>query len=280
MANESYRYRSARRAPSHPWPSWHNHTGCFPRFSFCPAAGLSVERYRAAFAQEAGAWESFAITDHAFSIAVPDPVLAWPHVWYDDRASIAHFLDTGIAQSRFEEYLEFGRDLKRDKRFYFGMEIELDFNEEMLVPREVLDRMDVVIASIHHNPGEKAKWVERHFFHINRLVKIGADIIGHPVRHLAAYSSPANPLPREVIDETLDLVQGAGMAIEINAHVTQLQDDVQLVRGAYERGMQIAFSLDLHYPEEFGNWRYFEDVVEQSGIPYESLNLFKPKKRK
>ena len=46
------------------------------------------------------------------------------------------------------------------------------------------------------------------------------------------------------------------------------------------RGMVVAFSLDLHYPEEFGNWRYFEDVVELAGVDYGALNLYDPSKRR
>ena len=87
-------------------------------------------------------------------------------------------------------------------------------------------------------------------------------------------------VPMVFHDETLDRLHRAGMGIEINAHYPQLQDDVTLLRGAAARGMVVAFSLDLHYPEEFGNWRYFEDVVELSGVDYGALNLYDPSRRR
>ena len=148
------------------------------------------------------------------------------------------------------------------------------------MPESALGAMDIVIASIHHNPGEPEKWVERHFNQIDRMIGLPADIIGHPLRHLRAHSTPEKPLPAELIDETLDRLHRAGMGIEINAHYPQLQDDVALLRGAAARGMVVAFSLDLHYPEEFGNWRYFEDVVELAGVDYGALNLYDPSKRR
>ena len=282
MSHDRFVYRGIRpdRKPSHPWASWHNHTGSHPRFSFCPTPGLSIGRYRAALEREPEAWASFAITDHAFSIAIPDPSRSWPHFWYDDRAILDSCAATGETARRLEDYLEFGRSFRDGARFFLGMEIEADREGRLAVPESVLGAMDIVVASIHHNPGEPEKWVERHFNQVDRMVELPADVIGHPLRHLGAHSTPEKPLPSELIDETLDRLHRVGMGIEINAHVPQLQDDVPLLRGAAARGMVVAFSLDLHYPEEFGNWRYFEDVVEIAGVDYQALNLYDPSKRR
>jgi histidinol phosphatase-like PHP family hydrolase len=280
VSHESFIYRGLRpdRKPSRRWTSWHNHTGCHPRFSLCPTPGLSIARYRAALEREPEAWAGFAITDHAFSIAIPDPVLAWPHAWYDDRSILDRFAASGETARRVEAYREFGRSFRDGERFFWGMEVETDREGRPALPESVLDGMDIVIAVIHHNPGEPEKWVERHFEQVDRILNLPADIVGHPLRHLRAHSTPEKPLPAELIDETLDRLHRGGLGIEINAHVPQLQDDVPLLRGAAARGMVVAFSLDLHYPEEFGNWRYFEDVVELSGVDYDTLNLYDPSK--
>jgi histidinol phosphatase-like PHP family hydrolase len=282
MSHETFIYRGIRpdRKPSRPWSSWHNHTGSHPRFSFCPTPGLSIARYRTALEREPEAWSSFAITDHAFSIAIPDPPRSWPGGWYDDRAILDRFAGSGETARRVEAYLDFGRSFRDGARFFLGMEIEADREGRLAVPESALGAMDIVIASIHYNPGEPEKWVERHFDQIDRQIRLPADIVGHPLRHLRAHSTPEKPLPQELIDETLDRLHRGGMGVEINAHYPQLQDDVALLRGAAARGMVVAFSLDLHYPEEFGNWRYFEDVVELSGVDYGALNLYHPTKRR
>lgn len=271
-----YKSYHPTRKPSHPWPSWHNHTGSYPRFSFCSTLGLSIARYQAALEQEPEVWESFTITDHAFSIAIPDPSKAWPHFWYENGTDLDHYISSGEAGHRIEAYLEFCKTFRDGKRFFSGIELESDIRGRTAVPLDVLKQFDVVITSIHHNPGKSEEWVERHFFQLDKALKIPCDIIGHPIRHLRQHSSPERPLPMEIIRETLDRLQKAGVALEINAHYQQLHDDVLMLQGAFERGMQVAFSMDLHYPEEFGNWRYFEDVVEQSGITYDKLNLFTP----
>lgn len=273
-----YQSYNPTRKPSHKWRSWHNHTGCYPRFSFCPTVGLSIARYRAAFEQDPDVWESFAITDHAFSIAIPDPAKSWPHAWYENLETLQHYVETGETQRRFEQYREFGRTFRDGVRFFQGIEIESDREGHTAIPLESIQDFDVIIASIHHNPGDPAQWVERHFFQIDKALKLSCDIIGHPIRHLRTHSTPEQPLAKEIINETLDRIKRANVAVEINAHYSQIHDDVHLLQGAYERGMKVAFSMDLHYPEEFGNWRYFEDVVELSGIAYEKLNLFTPER--
>lgn len=262
--------------PTHKWASWHNHTGSYPRFSFCPTVGLSIARYEAAFEQEPDVWESFAITDHAFSIAIPNPNKSWPHNWYENGTDLDHYISTGEAGRRLEAYLAFCKTFRDGRKFFSGIEIESDIHGRTAVPLDVLKQFDLVIASIHHNPGNLEQWAERHFFQLDRALKIPCDIVGHPIRHLRQHSSPECPLPKEIIDETLDRIHNAGVALEINAHNPQLHDDVLMLQGAFERGMQVAFSMDLHYPEEFGNWRYFEDVVKRSGIEYDTLNLFAP----
>ena len=299
-----FRSYNPKRAPSRRWMSWHNHTGAFPRFSFCPTPGLSIGRYKAALeGADADAWEGFAITEHAFGIAIPDAALCWPHVWYNDTAVLDRCIADGTRDRRIRECLEYyksfcgGGDDSSDgsgssgggsnsggggaeprgdgKRFESGIEVEVNADGVAAIPFERLREFGgVVIASVHHAGGEFSSWAERHFFHLARALRIPADIAGHPVRGMSKYSSPANPLPKEIIDETLDMIRAAGMAVEINAHYPQLHDDVHLLQGAAERGMGVAFSMDLHYPEEFGNWRYFEDVAELAGVDLDKMKLF------
>jgi len=275
-----YTSYNPKRRPSHKWRSWHDHTGCYPRFSYCPTAGLSIARYEAAFEQEPDVWESFAITDHAFSIAIPDPSVSWPWAWYEDSSLLEKYIASGDTKRRLDQYMEFGKTFRDGVRFFQGIEIESDLRGRTAIPIEALKDFDIVIASVHHNPGDSGKWAERHFFQLEKALKIPCDIVGHPIRNMRSHSTPEKPLSKEIIGATLDLIKQAGAGIEVNAHYPQLQDDVPLLQGACERGMVVAFSMDLHYPEEFGNWRYFEDVVEQSGIAYDKLNLFMPKTKR
>lgn len=273
-------YWSQRKEPTHKWPSWHNHTGSFPRFSNCPTLGLSFERYKLDMEINKEAWELFAITDHAHAIAIDVPNIAWPYNWYDSFDIPERCYKAGITEERYRQYVERGDALRDGKKFFSGIEVEVDSQGRHLVPDWVWEHMDVVIGSVHHNPINEKTWVEDFFMYLDRILKLPCDYIGHPVRAISRFSTQTHTLPHEILDEVIKKLYDKGSALEINAHFPQFADDVYLLRRAYEKGMEIAFALDLHYPEEFGNWRYFEDVVEMSGIPYEKLKLFTPKKFK
>lgn len=273
-----YAYKSYKpmRAPTRRWPSWHNHTGAYPRFSFCPTPGLSVARYAAELDAMPDVWECFAITDHAFSIAIPDLDKAWPWAWYEDESILLKHRADGSTTARMAAYADVCAGLQREKGLYAGIEIEVNAHGHMALPEEFIRGFDIVVGSIHHNPGDPAQWIERHFTQLARVLELPCNIVGHPLRHLRSHSTPEKPLPDEVVEETLEMAKAAGVAIEINAHYPQIQDDVPLLRGACERGVEVAFSMDLHYPEEFGNWRYFEDVVELAGVGDKDMKLFAP----
>ena len=249
--------------------SWHNHTGAYPRFSPCATPGLSVARYKAAMeGPDRDAWAGFAITEHAFGIAVPHEVRCWPEHWFYERTAIKP--DT--VRRRIAKCLEYYAMFRDNKRFFTGIEVESDAAGAPAVPLKRLREFgDVVIAAVHCDMGDFPDWTARHFHHLDKALRIPADILAHPLRRLR----PQSPLPREIISETLDRINAAGMAVEINAHYTRIADDIPLLQGAAERGMRVAFSMDLHYPEEFGNWRYFEDVCERAGLdPDKDLKLF------
>jgi len=217
------------------------------------------------------AWAGFAITEHAFSIAITNASLCWPERWYNDRSLIV----PEIVERRIGECLAYYDTFRDNVRFHTGIEVESDVNGELAVPVERLREFGVVITSAHCDGGDFKDWIERHFHHLDKALRVPADILAHPLRRLWKRSSASAPLPREVISETLDRIHAAGMAVEINAHYPQLHDDVPLLQGAAERGMRVAFAMDLHYPEEFGNWRYFEDVCERAGIDLDrDLKLF------
>lgn len=276
--NKNCYYWSQRKEPTHKWPSWHNHTGSFPRFSYCPTPGLSVERYKLEMEINKEAWELFAITDHAHAIAITEPQIAWPYNWFESDAIPKRFAEAGITEERYRQYVQRGTALRNGETLFSGIEVEVDLYGRCLVPDWVWEHMDVVIGSMHHHPMGEKTWVEDFFKHFDRLMKLPCDFIGHPVRPLRSHSTQTHTLPHEVLDEVIKKLEEKGSALEINAHFPQFADDVYLLRRAYEKGLEIAFSLDLHYPEEFSNWRYFEDVVEMSEIPFDKLKLFTPKK--
>ena len=260
------------------WPSWHNHTGAGGRFSYCADPKISFSTYLDELKRPETHFSVFAITEHAYSMVSPVSNEAWPSVWFDKPEILEKNKDFII--NKMTLLLEEGKKYRDGVHVFQGLEVELDSRGKPAVPEEMIWKMDVVIGSVHFNPGPEEDWIERHFERLNALARFPFDIIGHPVRHLGSHSTRENPLPEHVISGTLDILEKNGIALEVNSHVMQIQDDSRLLSGAVERKVPVAFSLDMHTPDEFDKWTYFKNVVEESKVNPADIILFKPDSRR
>ena len=102
------------------WNSWHNHTGDGPRFSYCADAALTPEVYRRAL--RGGPWHAFALTEHAFAIALPDDA-PWPFQWYDQPERLwAH---RAFREDKTAQFLDRLGKVCDGSRIFGGLEVEV-----------------------------------------------------------------------------------------------------------------------------------------------------------
>ncbi|MHB9134441.1 MAG: hypothetical protein ACYDBB_25495 [Armatimonadota bacterium] len=227
---------------------------------------MSEDAYRRAL--RSGNWSAFAITDHAFSLALPDDE-PWPFQWFENPERL--WAQRTFREDKTAQYLEFLGRVTDSEQIFGGLEVEVACDGSLSMDSALWPYLDVVIGSIHHLPGDQSEWVDRYFEQLNMLLMYPIDILGHPFRNL----SRMGPIPDEVIDETLYLVKDIGVAIEINAHMPFERDADVLIRAA-EQGIRVAFGLDAHHRHELSLYTYFEEVVAKSGLPIEQVRLFKP----
>ena len=251
------------------WSSWHNHTGDDPRFSYCASADLTPEVYRRSL--RGGPWQSFAITEHAFALAIPEDECPWPHQWYHQPSRLWDYRD--FREEKTTQYLERMGKVCDGERIFSGLEVEVACDGSLSMEPLLWPYLDVVIGSIHYLPGAQAQWCEEHIAQMDSLLRYPIDILGHPFRVLAN----AGPVPDEIIDETLRRVKHAGVAIEINAHMPCCEVDAKVLARAVKLDLPVAFGLDAHNRGELLLYSYFEKVLETSGVqpddirPYQSV---------
>ena len=249
------------------WSSWHNHTGEDPHFSYCADCDLTPEVYRRLLRN--GVWQAFAITDHAFALALPDEEEPWPFQWFHTPERLwAH---RAYREDKTARYLERIAKVCDGQRIFSGMEVEVACDGTLSMEAALWPYLHVVIGSTHYLPGAHADWIEEYFRQLDMLLQYPIDILGHPFREL----SRAGDVPDEVIDETLLRARQVGVAIEINAHVPFARDS-HVVARATELGVRVAFGLDAHRRDELEMHRYFERVVLDSGIPPRNIRIFHP----
>lgn len=132
-----------------------------------------------------------------------------------------------------------------------GAEVEILADGSLDYPDEVLDELDVVIASLHSSLRQSRERITGRL--IAAIEHPHVDIIGHPSGRLIGRREAANL----DMDAILHAAAEAGVALEINAHPDRLDlNDAQAHRAA-ELGCLLAINTDAHQPEhlklrEFG----------------------------
>ncbi len=252
------------------WSSWHNHTGDGVRYSYCASRDLTLACYRRALCE--GPWQSFAITEHAFALAIPEDAEPWPHQWYHQPSRLWDYRE--FREHKTRQYLaRLARECDGE-HIFGGLEVEVDCDGSLIMEERLRPFFDVLIGSIHYLPGAQSHWYAQHIAHVEMLLRYPLDILGHPFRLI----SSIGPVPDEIIDETLLRAKQAGVAIEINAHMP-CEDDAKLLARAVQLDLPIAFSLDAHHRDELALYTYFEQVVAASGVNCDDIRFFHPAQR-
>lgn len=159
-----------------------------------------------------------------------------------DHAS-ALGLVNGLTPERLKAQLKEIQDVSRrfpDFRIYSGVEVDILRDGQLYLEDELLARLDVVIASVHDDVGDRAGEM------INRLVKAAVnphvDIIGHPTGRIIGRRPGATGDFRKVFQAAAD----SGTLLEINASPERLDLSEDMVYQAHRHGVKFAVSSDAH----------------------------------
>lgn len=186
--------------------------------------------------------EIIAITDHG--IKMPDA----PHPWYFQNIEI------------MPEEIDGVRVLK-------GVEaniIDLDGNLDM--PCELLDRLELVIASFHNPCLEPGSISENTEAVISAIKNPYVNIIGHP----------DNPIFPVSIDEVVAAAKEYGKLIELNnkSHLVRKGSEINALKFAQkakEYNAQVVFGSDAHISFEVGDFAVIMNIIKEVGLPEELI---------
>jgi DNA polymerase (family X) len=129
---------------------------------------------------------------------------------------------------------------------------ESDITEEGALdyPDYILERFDVIIASIHaRHKMNREQMTER----LLRALKLPVfKIWGHPLGRII----PSRPPFDCRMEEILDAVAESRAAVEVNGDPHRLDLEPRWIRGARERGIKFVISTDAHSTRALGYLRY------------------------
>lgn len=185
-----------------------------------------------AFAARARGLRCLAITDHSASLGV------------------ANGLSVERLRAQRREIDAVQAELGTNFSLLQGSEVEIRADGTLDYSDDVLEDLDVVVASLHTSLRQERARVTARLIHAiqNRHV----DVIGHPTGRLLPDREGAD-LDMEAV---LHAAAESGVALEVNANPQRLDLEDVYVKRALELGCLIAINTDAHHPDHFNLAHY------------------------
>jgi DNA polymerase (family 10) len=120
-----------------------------------------------------------------------------------------------------------------------GAEVDI-LRRGLDLPDDVLDRLDVVVCSLHHRDGQDGPELTRRILHAMEHPR--AQILGHPTGRRIGRRAPIGLDWGKLLDSALD----HGWAIEVNGQPERLDPPAPVLRRAAALGVPFAIDSDAH----------------------------------
>jgi len=183
-------------------------------------------------AAKARGYKYIAITDHSHSL------------------SITNGLTVERLRAQRREIEEARRIVGGGFRILHGTEMEINPDGSLDFPDEILDWLDIVVASVHRGLRQPGEEVTRRALGAIRNPRV--DILAHPTGRLINQREPSDMDVSAVIREAAR----TGTALEVNSAPDRLDLDDIYVKQAMEAGCTLTVDTDAHHPSHYNLIEY------------------------
>lgn len=141
-----------------------------------------------------------------------------------------------------------------------GTESDILADGSLDYPDEILEQLDVVVASVHNRYKMDEEEMTRRIVRAMRhpIYKIW----GHALGRLIASRPPFAAR----VEEILDAIAESRAAIEVNGQPQRLDMEPRWIREARKRGIPFVLSTDAHSTRGLGNVRYAVGIARRGGL--------------
>jgi DNA polymerase (family 10) len=152
-----------------------------------------------------------------------------------------------------------------DFRLLCGIEVEVLTDGSLGLPDEVLEGLDVVVASIHSGLRQEREPITARCLKAVRNPHV--DILGHPTGRLIGTRPPSDIDMEQVLHTCAE----TGTVVEINAHPSRLDLSDVYARRAVEVGCRIAINSDAHEVDGMAIMEYGIAVARRAWLRAEDV---------
>ena len=174
----------------------------------------------------------------------------------------------GIGREKMEEKIEAvaeANDSLEGITILMGAEVDIKADGSLDYPDDLLERMDVVVASVHMAQQQKERTITGRL--ISAIENQNVDIIGHPTGRIINQREPSDMDFHAV----LEAAAKTGTALEINAHPSRLDLNDVNARAAKEMGVQMSINSDAHDAGQLLNMKYGINVARRAWLEKKDL---------
>lgn len=164
--------------------------------------------------------------------------------------TIANGMDEDEVMMRIEEIDALNASGHWNMRILKGAEVDILENGELDLDDEVLEKLDIVTASIHSRMKDsKEKMTDRV---CTALENPNVHVLGHPTGRLLL----KRPEYEIDLDAVFEVAKKNSVIMELNAHPMRLDLNAGNLRKATSLGLKIVINTDAHRTDELQNMRY------------------------
>ncbi|MEU0114228.1 PHP domain-containing protein [Streptomyces bobili] len=152
-------------------------------------------------------------------------------------------------------------------RLLTGIECDILDDGSLDQEPELLERLDVVVVSVHSKLRMDARAMTRRM--VNAVRDPHADVLGHCTGRLV--TGRGRPESQFDADEVFAACAESGTAVEINSRPERLDPPRRLLRRAVETGVLFSVDTDAHAPGQL-DWQVLGcERAEECGVPPERV---------
>jgi putative hydrolase len=158
---------------------------------------------------------------------------------HSPRLTIAHGLDRQRLEAQFVEIAAVNEQLA-PFRILTGMEVDILENGDLDLDDDLLERLDIVVASVHSKLRQDSADMTRRM--VRAVESEHVDILGHCTGRLIG-KRPESTFDADVV---FAACSSHGTAVEINCRPERLDPPRRLLQAALDAGCRFAIDTDAH----------------------------------
>jgi putative hydrolase len=178
----------------------------------------------------------------------------------------------GLSPDRLRAQLDVIDEL-REKfaplRILTGIEVDILDDGSLDQEPELLERLDVVVASVHSKLSMDSASMTRRMV---RAVSSGdADVLGHCTGRLVAGNRGIRPESKFDAEKVFTACRDHGTAVEINSRPERRDPPTRLLNLALEIGCEFSIDTDAHAPGQLDFLGYGAQRALDAGVPVDRI---------